>query len=89
MTRDEVQSFIDEDINPALESHGGWLKIHEFNEDTKELFVEMGGGCQGCSSARYTLKVQIESFLREEFPALSNIIDVTDHEAGVNPFYQG
>ncbi len=86
MTRDDIQTFIDDDINPALDSHGGWLKIHEFNEETKDLFVEMGGGCQGCSSARYTLKVQIDNFLREEFPKLGNIIDITDHDAGISPY---
>ena len=47
MTRDEIQKFVDEDINPALESHGGFLLIHDFDEEKKLLKVEMGGGCQG------------------------------------------
>jgi Fe/S biogenesis protein NfuA len=47
----------------------------------------MGGGCQGCASARVTLKIQIEGFLKEEFPDLTEIEDVTDHVAGTNPYY--
>ena len=82
MTRDEIQKFVDEDINPALESHGGFLLIHDFDEEKKLLKVQMGGGCQGCASARITLKLQIE-----EFPKLLEIEDVTDHLAGTNPYY--
>ena len=85
--RDEIQKFIDEDINPALEAHGGFLLIHDFDDEKKLLKVQMGGGCQGCASARITLKLQIENFLREEFPSLTEIEDVTDHLAGTNPYY--
>lgn len=87
MTRDEIQKFVDEDINPALESHGGFLLIHDFDEEKKLLKVEMGGGCQGCASAKATLKLQIEGFLKEEFPELIEIEDVTNHLAGENPYY--
>ena len=87
MTQDDIQKFVDEDINPALESHGGFLLIHDFDEEKKLLKVEMGGGCQGCASAKATLKLQIEGFLKEEFPELTEIEDVTDHIAGTNPYY--
>ena len=87
MTRDEIQKFVDEDINPALESHGGFLLIHDFDDGKKILKVEMGGGCQGCGSAKATLKLQIEGFLKEEFPELLEVEDVTDHNAGTNPYY--
>jgi Fe-S cluster biogenesis protein NfuA len=87
MTQDDIQKFIDEDVNPALASHGGFLLIHNFDDEKKLLKVEMGGGCQGCASARITLKLQIEGFLKEEFPELTEIEDVTDHIAGTNPYY--
>ena len=87
MTIADIQKFIDEDINPALEGHGGFLSIHEFDSEKNILKVEMGGGCQGCSSAKATLKLQIEGFLKEEFPDLGEIQDVTDHLAGINPYY--
>ena len=88
MDREAIQNFIDEDINPALDSHGGWLAIHDFNDEKKDLQILMGGGCQGCASARMTLKMGIENALREEFPELNEIEDVTDHTAGATPYYQ-
>ena len=48
----------------------------------------MAGGCQGCASSIMTLKLHIESFLREEFPDLKEIEDMTDHESGENPYYR-
>jgi len=87
MNESSIQDFIDEDINPALESHGGWLKIHDFDEEKKVLQIVMGGGCQGCASARVTLKMGIETALREQFPDLTEIEDVTNHSGGTNPFY--
>jgi Fe/S biogenesis protein NfuA len=87
MTQDDIQKFIDDDVNPALATHGGVHLIHNFDDEKKLLKGEMGGGCQGCASARITLKLQIEGFLKEEFPELTEIEDVTDHIAGTNPYY--
>ena len=88
MTQTEIQKTIDEDINPALQMHGGYITIHEFDEKTKLLKLKMGGGCQGCSSATATLQMQVEHLLMELFPDLSAIEDVTNHLAGENPYYQ-
>ena len=87
MTQDDIQKFIDEDINPGLEMHGGFLAVSEFDVEAKVLKVMMGGGCQGCASSTITLKLMINNALREEFPELAEIEDVTDHQAGANPFY--
>ena len=87
MTRNAIQKYLDEDINPALKSHGGYLLIENFDEENKLLYVRMGGGCQGCAAATVTLKLQVEKFLMEEFPELNGIQDVTDHADGDNPYY--
>jgi Fe/S biogenesis protein NfuA len=34
-----------------------------------------------------TLSQGIETTLREAIPELTEVIDVTDHASGVNPFY--
>ena len=41
MTREEIQKVIDEDINPGLAMHGGFISIHDFNEEHK---IMMQGG---------------------------------------------
>jgi Fe/S biogenesis protein NfuA len=86
MTQEAIQKFIDEDINPALEMHGGYISIDEFDPVQNVLKIKMGGGCHGCASSQVTLKFQIETYLKEEFPDLQEIIDTTDHTAGENPF---
>ena len=87
MTKEEIQNFIDEDINPGLGMHGGYLLIEKFDKEHKHLYVKMGGGCQGCASSIVTLKLMIESMLKEQFPELAEIEDVTNHFAGENPYY--
>jgi len=86
MTRDEIQRVIDDEINPALETHGGYVLIRDFDKEQKSLKLHMGGGCQGCAASMETLKFNIEDLLREQFPNLGEIEDVTDHDAGENPY---
>ena len=37
--------------------------------------------------SRQTLSNGIEVMLKEQIPAITDIIDVTDHAVGENPFY--
>jgi len=57
------------------------------DEDNKIAYIKMSGGCQGCSMSRLTLTQGIEATLRDAIPELTEVIDVTDHASGVNPFY--
>ena len=84
---EKIQSFIDEEINPALAMHQGYLNALAYDEETQVLKVEMGGGCQGCASAAQTLKVGVMNMLKEEFPFLNDVTDDTDHDAGVAPHH--
>jgi Fe/S biogenesis protein NfuA len=52
-----------------------------------DIYLELGGGCQGCGMARVTLRQGVERMLREEIPELGEVLDVTDHAAGANPYY--
>lgn len=88
MTKKEIQEYVEEYINPALAMHGGFLTIKDFDEELKCLDVQLGGGCQGCASSTITLKLMIETALKEEFPELLEIKDVTDHEIGTNPYFE-
>jgi len=83
--RELIERVLDEKINPAISSHGGWVKLKRI--DGQDVFVEMGGGCQGCASSRATMKFGIERAIKEAAPSVRNVIDATDHEAGTNPYY--
>jgi Fe-S cluster biogenesis protein NfuA len=83
--RARVQKLFDEQINPALEGHGGFVEIADVRGS--ELYLVMGGGCQGCASAQMTLRQGVERALRDHVPEVTAIYDVTDHAAGRNPYY--
>lgn len=83
--RRQIRKVIDDMINPAVASHGG--EVHLVDYVNNDVYLRLSGGCQGCASSSATLKNGIERLLREEFPDIRNIVDVTDHQAGENPYY--
>ena len=84
--RKKVQTLLDGEINPALGMHGGWVELIDVRKNS--VYLRLGGGCQGCGSARMTLKLGIERVIREKIPEVGEILDTTDHAAGRNPYYQ-
>jgi len=81
----KIEKILDEQIRPALASHGGDIQVIDF--DNNKLFVKLTGGCQGCSSSKATLKDGIERLLVGKFPEIIHeVIDLTDHAAGDKPF---
>lgn len=84
--RRQIIQVIDELINPAVAGHGGAVHFEDFVNNT--VFIRFSGGCQGCSASSATLKNGIDRLIREEFPTIDGVVDVTDHEAGTNPYYE-
>ena len=83
--REQVQKVLDDDINPSVAAHGGVIRLIDVKEN--QVFIQMGGGCQGCGQADVTLKFGIENAIRSAVPAVGDILDVTDHASGRNPYY--
>jgi Fe/S biogenesis protein NfuA len=81
----KIEKILDEQIRPALGSHGGDIEVIDF--DNNKLYVKLVGGCQGCSSSKATLKDGIERLLIGKFPELiQEVVDLTDHAAGDSPY---
>jgi len=80
-----VRAVLDRDINPVIAAHRGRASVVEVRDGWVKLRLE--GGCQGCSLAEVTLRQGIEPLLRERVPGVVGLMDVTDHEAGREPFY--
>jgi len=80
-----VQELIDSSINPAVAGHGGFVELLDVKDNT--VYLQMGGGCQGCGAADITLKSGIERLIKEEIPEITEVLDATDHAAGSNPYY--
>ena len=83
--RTRVQDLIENAINPAIESHGGFVELVDVQDTV--LYLAMGGGCQGCGMADVTLKQGIEALIKDEVPEVTEVVDVTDHTAGTSPYY--
>jgi len=82
---DKVQLILDEQVNPSIASHGGQINLVDVRET--EVFMEMTGGCQGCAMSRMTLRQGVEKMIRQHVPEVTVIHDVTDHDAGDNPYF--
>ena len=81
-----IQELLDTQINPAVASHGGHIELVDVHDNT--VYIRFGGGCQGCGMVSVTLNQGVEQAIREAFPEIREIVDVTDHAAGTNPYYQ-
>ncbi len=81
---DRVRQAIDQFVNPGVAQHGGNVTLVEVRD--KIVYLQMGGGCQGCGMASVTLSQGIERILQEQVPEIEGIEDVTNHGAGENPY---
>jgi Fe-S cluster biogenesis protein NfuA len=85
MMREQIETILDREINPAIASHGGVISLLDVQQGV--VYVKMGGGCQGCASSTATLKQGVEQTIRARVPGVVQILDTTDHAAGMNPYY--
>jgi Fe/S biogenesis protein NfuA len=81
-----VVRVLSEQINPAIAAHGGVAELVAVEADT--AYLRLGGGCVGCGMVSVTLRQGIEVALREAVPAVTRVVDVTDHSSGTNPYYE-
>lgn len=79
-----IEEILNEQVRPALAAHGGNIELIDI--DNSKVFVKLTGGCQGCSSSNATLKDGIERLLKQKFPEIDEVIDLTDHDSGENPY---
>ncbi|WP_169544482.1 NifU family protein [Sneathiella aquimaris] len=82
-----IRILLETRINPAIAAHGGYIDLIDIQEDV--AYVEMAGGCQGCGMADATLKQGVEVEIKKAVPSIGQVLDVTDHAGGTNPYYTG
>lgn len=81
-----VLQVLEQQINPGIAAHGGRADLVAIEDDA--AYLRLSGGCAGCGMAAVTLSQGIEVALRESVPEILQVIDVTDHAAGTNPYYE-
>ena len=82
---ERARRILDAEINPVIAAHRGHVALAGVEQGWVRIRLE--GGCQGCSLAEVTLRQGIEPLLRARLPDMTGVADVTDHEAGTQPFF--
>ena len=83
---EKLRMLLDGEINPSLAMHGGFAEVDRLEGSI--AYITMGGGCQGCGLAALTLTEGIKATIEKRIPEITEVVDVTDHSAGANPFYE-
>ncbi len=81
-----IRQLLEERINPSIASHGGRISLVAVKDN--KAFVRLEGGCQGCGMADVTLKQGVAIEIMGMLPEITEVLDVTDHAGGGNPYYQ-
>ncbi|MEN9798242.1 MAG: hypothetical protein RL653_1938 [Pseudomonadota bacterium] len=69
-----IQDILDAEIRPAVAQDGGDITLDRFEGGT--VYLHMTGSCAGCPSSTATLKMGIESRLRELIPEVNEVVAV-------------
>jgi NFU1 iron-sulfur cluster scaffold homolog, mitochondrial len=82
----QVERILATRVNPGVSTHGGRVELVDVKGTS--VYLRLSGGCQGCGAANVTLRQGIEKAIRAQLPEVTEIVDITDHASGKNPFYK-
>lgn len=69
-----IQEILDAEIRPAVAQDGGDITLDRFEDGI--VYLHMRGSCAGCPSSTATLKMGIETRLRELVPEVTEVVSV-------------
>ncbi len=70
----KIRNILDEEIRPAVAMDGGDITFEKFENGT--VYVYLQGACSGCPSSTATLKMGIETRLKEAIPEVVEVVAV-------------
>lgn len=73
-TVQKIKAVLDQYVRPAVESDGGAINFHSFDEMDGKVKVLLQGSCSGCPSATLTLKAGIENLLTRMVPGVKEVV---------------
>lgn len=73
---DKIIDIINEQIRPALATHGGGIDFVAFDEASGELQVALSGMCGGCPHAQATISGMVEAVICESVPEVKSVVRV-------------
>ncbi|CAG5069631.1 Fe/S biogenesis protein NfuA [Dyadobacter sp. CECT 9623] len=73
-TVQKIKAALDQYVRPAVESDGGAINFHSFDEESGRVKVLLQGSCSGCPSSTLTLKAGIENLLTRMVPDVKEVV---------------
>jgi len=73
--REQVEATI-AIIRPALQADGGDIVLHDVDEVTGLVSVELTGACVGCPSSDTTLKAGVERIMRDRVDGVTAVVNI-------------
>jgi len=70
----KIREILDTEIRPAVAMDGGDIQFDRFEDGV--VYVYMQGSCAGCPSSTATLKMGIETRLREAVPEVQEVVSI-------------
>ncbi len=70
----QIKTILDDYVRPAVESDGGAIAFHSFEEGTGTVKVLLQGSCSGCPSSTLTLKAGIQNLLTQMVPDVKEVV---------------
>lgn len=80
LTEENVEKVLDE-VRPGLMADGGNVVLHEI--DGLVVVLKLQGACGSCPSSTMTLKMGIETRLRDKIPEIMSVEQIVDTETGL------
>ncbi|KAI5659019.1 hypothetical protein M9H77_27812 [Catharanthus roseus] len=80
LTEENVEKVLDE-VRPSLMADGGNVALHEI--DGLVVVLKLQGACGSCPSSTMTLKMGIETRLRDKIPEILEVEQIVDTETGL------
>lgn len=78
--REQVEATIAV-IRPALQADGGDIVLHDVDEHTGIVSVELVGACVGCPASTQTLKAGIERIMRDRVDGVTEVVNIAEEAA--------
>ena len=82
----QINQVVDGYIQPAVQQHGCYIKVEDFDMESGRVNVLLQGSCSGCASSSITLKMGAENMLVHYVDEVTGVDGVDDPNFN-NPYF--
>jgi len=70
----QIVEILEREIRPAVAMDGGDVLFQKYQDHV--VYLRLKGSCSGCPSATYTLKMGIETRLKDSIPEIKEVVSI-------------